>query len=133
MNDLTVFTPFAKAFDRGLSSLFEDFDRGFLDMPQSRVLRTNVEEDENEYRLVAEVPGLKEDQLGITYENGVISVEANYGEKKGQSFRTGKFSKAYRVPDVDGDNIKAELKDGILTVTLPKAEKAKAKKITINK
>jgi len=139
MNDLAIFRPFEKALSRGFGSLLDDFDRGFfdLDVPQSRVLRTEVEENDNEYNLVAEVPGLKEDQLSITYENGVISVEANYGEEKKEkgfrSLRAGKFCKAYRIPDIDGENVKAELKDGVLKVSLPKAEGSKPRKIEVNK
>jgi len=138
--DLTIFRPFERALSRGFDSLLDDFGRGFfdLDLPQSSVLRTNVEESDTEYTLTAEVPGLKEDQLSITYENGVISVEANYGEEKECEcgcgcLRFGKFSKAYRIPDVDGESIKASLTDGILKISLPKAEGAKPRKIEVNK
>jgi HSP20 family protein len=139
MNDLTIFKPFATALDRGFNSLFDEFEKGFFDleMPSSRILRTKIDENDNEYTLVAEVPGLKDDQLNITYENGIISVEANYGEKKeGEGFsslRAGKFCKAYRIQDIDGENIKAELRDGVLKVSLPKAEGAKPRKIEIIK
>ena len=139
MNDLTIFRPFATALDRGFNSLLDDFNRGFfdLDVSSERALSTRVEESEDAYTLMAEVPGLKEDQLSITYENGVVSVEANYGEKKeGEGFkamRVGKFCRSYRIPDVDGENIKADLDNGILTVSMPKSEKAKPKKIEINK
>jgi HSP20 family protein len=138
MNDLTILRPFASLLDRGYNSLLDEFDNGFfnLDIPQNKVLKARIDDGDNEYTLIAEVPGLTKDQLNITYENGVLSVEANYEEKKEEDccccLRAGKFSKAYRISDINSEGIKAELKDGILKVELPKAESAKPRKIKIN-
>jgi len=135
MNNLN-FKPFASSI-WDWDSLFNGFSD--LEALSSGALKMKVVENENEYTLVAEVPGLKDDQINVTYEDGVISVEANYGEKKegkeGKSFRVGKYSRTYRLSDIDRENIKAELKDGILTVKLQKikASSKKSKKIEINK
>jgi len=122
-NNLTVWSPFERAMD----SIFQDFDS----RDREGVLRTVLDETDNEYILRAEVPGLSEDDIDVSFENGVISLKAHYKEEGKNIFREGTWARAYRAPDVDGDNVNAELKDGVLVVTLPKAEKAKPKRIAI--
>lgn len=124
-NNLTVWSPFERAMD----SFFHDFDA----RDREGVLRTVLDETDNEYILRAEVPGLSEDDIEVNFENGVISLKAHYKEEGKNIFREGTWSRAYRAPDVDGDNVSAELNNGVLVVTLPKAEKAKPKRIDIKR
>jgi HSP20 family protein len=89
----------------------------------------DVYSDENAVVVQAEVPGLdRKDIKGERKhekerkENGYHFVERAYG----------KFYRAIRVPaEVDGTKVKAEMKEGVLTITLPKAEQAKARQIEI--
>lgn len=101
-------------------------------------------EDEKAYRLTAELPGLAEKDVEINVADGVLTIA---GEKKEESERKekgfmlserryGSFQRQIALPaDVDAEGIKAQFKDGILTVTMAKDEKAAARsrKIAIEK
>ena len=89
----------------------------------------------------AEVPGLDKNDIDIRVENGVLTIT---GEKKREheieeenAYRLercyGKFSRSFSLPlAIDAKKIEASYKDGILEVTLPKAEESKPKRITIS-
>jgi HSP20 family protein len=98
-------------------------------------------EKDNHFVIKAELPGIDKDNIKIDLKDRVLTLsgertydnevkEDNYYRKE-RSY--GKFQRAFRLPaDVDSDNIKAEFKDGILQVDVPKPEQAKAKKVTIH-
>ena len=102
----------------------------------------DVTESDEDFVLVAEVPGLSAKEVEITVENGVLSIS---GEKRGGLAETdvdgnrrvverryGKFSRSYSLPRaVDGSAIKAGLENGLLTVRLPKSSDAKPHRIKI--
>lgn len=115
--------------------LFDVFDRGWRDYGTLSSKRLNVitDENESEYIVKAEMPGIDEENIDISFENGMLSISANYEEREENSLRTGKYSWACTVRDVESENIKANLNNGILNITLPKSEKAKPKRIEINK
>jgi len=87
------------------------------------------------------VPGMLErENVNLTVENGVLTIEADQRsetENQGEGYhvrerRVGKVSRSFRLPkDVDADKIGAELKNGVLRLTIPKAESAKPKKIQV--
>ncbi len=96
--------------------------------------RFDVAEADGAYMITAEVPGLDEDDLDITLADGVLTIRGEvkdeHEEEKKDYFlrerRYGSFSRSLRVPDtVDLDHIKAELKKGILKITLPKTAEAR--------
>lgn len=101
----------------------------------------NVYESDENYRIELEVPGLNREDIQIRYEDELLIVE---GERKApeiteglktwrQERRFGKFSRSFRlVKDVDTDTIGAELRDGLLNLTLLKSEKSKARLIEIS-
>lgn len=103
--------------------------------------RVDVSEHEDRYEVTAEVPGLSKEDVSVTLEKGVLTIS---GEKKRttetneDTFRHtervyGKFSRSFNVGDrVAADKISAGYKDGVLTVTLPKAEEVKPKAIEVN-
>ncbi|WP_114967076.1 Hsp20/alpha crystallin family protein [Alkalilacustris brevis] len=100
--------------------------------------------DEGTYRIALELPGVAEEDIDISVDGGVMTVK---GEKKTEreektdtwyfsERRYGAFSRSFRLPDdADPENISAALKDGVLTVTLPrKASKSpSSKKVPINR
>jgi HSP20 family protein len=100
----------------------------------------NVAERENELVVTAELPGVKKDQVKVTFENGILTVDAQrkpYEPPKDaqillNEMRIRDFSRSIKIDvEVDANNITAELEDGILSVTLPKMEEAKPKPIEV--
>lgn len=88
-----------------------------------------------------ELPGLRKEDIDISLEKGVLSIsgERRHEEKveEGESFRSeryfGRFHRSVAIPtEVEADKVKASYTDGLLTVTLPKAEEAKPKQIDVN-
>lgn len=97
-------------------------------------LRTDVADNDNDFTIIAEVPGLIDEQIDVSFEDGFITITADYGDADDtKRVRTGKFSKTYEVQNVEVDNIEAKLENGLLRLTLPKSEQSKARKITISK
>ena len=101
---------------------------------------TDISEDKNNYTLSLDVPGVPKENVKISYTDGqlVISGERTQEkEDKDKNFyrveRTyGKFYRSFNLPkEIKEDSIEAKFKDGQLTITVPKAEKAKPKEITI--
>ena len=101
----------------------------------------DVHDDKEAFTVTLEAPGLKKDDFEISYHDGVLSVAGERKEEKETKERNyfrreryfGRFSRSVSLPaDVKADKIGAAYKDGILTVTLPKAEEAKPKQIQVN-
>jgi HSP20 family protein len=89
----------------------------------------------------AELPGIRKEDVGISFHNGnlILSGERKQEEKNesAQPYRSerwvGRFHRTINLPcRVEADKIKATYNEGVLTVTLPKAEEAKAKQIPIS-
>ena len=101
----------------------------------------DVYEDKDNLFVKVELPGLKKEQIDISLHDGTLSVS---GERKSEEkhedeevYRAerfyGRFQRAVTLPTpVASDKVKAEYKDGILTITLPKTEEAKPKRIDVN-
>ena len=127
-----------------------DFDRlfeGFL--APTRVVEEagdlvpamDVAETEHAYVIKAEMPGVSKDNISITLENGVLSIAGESREEKEekdngrvirQERRYGKYVRSLRLgTEVNDRDIKAAYKDGILEITVPKAEAVKPKKIAV--
>lgn len=100
----------------------------------------DIVEDENEYRIKAELPAMKKEDVRLTVDNGVLTIsgERKYEqeEKREKHHRIerayGSFVRSFSLPeDADGSKVTADYKDGVLHVHLPKSEKAKPKSIEI--
>ena len=101
---------------------------------------TDITEDEGQYVVTAELPGMKRSDISVDLHDGVLSIR---GEKKSEreekvekrryverSF--GAFSRAFTLPsDADETKVEAAFKDGVLTVTIAKAEARKARAIDV--
>lgn len=89
---------------------------------------------------VVELPGMRKEDIEISLHDGMLTIagerkdETAEGEKTGRSERfVGKFRRSISLPTrVDVNKVNASYKDGILTVTLPKAEEVKPKQIQVN-
>ena len=98
------------------------------------------ETEQHEIVLKAELPDMKREDIGVTFENNVLTLK---GERKGEQqvsrdrFQRverfqGSFSRSFTLPaTVDASRISASYKDGVLTVRLPQREEAKPKQITV--
>ena len=96
----------------------------------------DIYETDGELVLVADVPGASKDGIDIKLEDGVLEVTAHRpvaGERPTyEEYRPASYYRAFNLSDqIDAPGIKAGLKDGVLTVTLPKTAKAKPRKIEI--
>ena len=100
----------------------------------------DVSETEGEYQIKAEIPDVKKEDVKVTLEDGVLTIQ---GQRKQEKEDTGKkyhrversygsFVRSFTLPDlVDEEKVKAEFKDGVLNLQLPKSEKAKPKAIEV--
>jgi HSP20 family protein len=130
-----------------LTDLRDEIDRLF-ESPLSRATEFlgwapafDVYEEKDNYVVKAELPGLKKEDINVSLHDGdlVISGERKHDAKSEgtEVYRAerffGKFQRTVSLPPaVAANNVKAEYKDGILTVTLPKSEEAKPRQIQVN-
>jgi HSP20 family protein len=99
----------------------------------------NVWEQQDALKVEMELPGVKGDQLDISVAGDELSVKVSRPDvaQEGVTYHrrerpVGAFSRIVRLPiEVDADRVEADLRDGVLTITLPKAEIAKPRKINI--
>jgi len=101
----------------------------------------DVHQDKDHVFVKVELPGMKKEEIEISLHDGVLSIagERKHEDKtkKEGAFRSeryfGRFRRSVALPTtVDSAKVTATYKDGILTVTLPKAEEAKPKQIQVN-
>ena len=134
-----------------LTNLRDEIDRLF-ETPLAELTRTSqllsgwnpaldVYEDKDNLVVKAEIPGMKREDIDVSLHDGSLSIS---GERKSESKHEdaetyhserffGKFQRTVTLPTpVAADKVKAQYKDGILTVTLPKTEEAKPKHIDVN-
>jgi HSP20 family protein len=123
----------------GLGRLFgPGFEAGFAlrDWP-----RVNLREDEDHIYVEALLPGVEPDKLDMNVLGNTLTLSgeriAMDGEKSGRTWHrrergAGKFLRSIELPvEINPDQVKAEYRNGLLRVTLPKAEEAKPKRISI--
>ncbi len=100
-----------------------------------------VKEDENQFLMHLDIPGMERKDLDISVSGNTLTVKGERKEeesKKGKGYfyserRYGSFQRSVELPvEVDADKVVANYKDGVLELTLPKSEKAKPKQIKID-
>ena len=90
--------------------------------------------------LVADLPGVKPENLDIDLEDSILTLSGEVAAAEGKDeqdilreYRTGKYLREFTLSEmIDQQRIEARLKDGVLTLTLPKVEAATPRKITVN-
>lgn len=100
----------------------------------------DVFEDKDSVKIIAELPGVSRDDVKLSIENNVLTIR---GEKKQEAEENtervhryertyGSFERAFALPNsIDTDKIEADHADGILTISIPKAEKARPREIPV--
>ncbi len=123
-----------------LMNLQDELDRLFESPLQAWAPALDVREDKDAFSVRVELPGMKREDIVVSLQDGALAIS---GERKSESVGDdtevhrqeryyGKFFRVLTLPAaVAGDQVKAAYKDGILTVTLPKAEEAKPKQIDV--
>ena len=100
----------------------------------------DISETESEYLIKAELPEVRKEDVKVTVENGVLTLQGERRqekEEKGRRFHRversyGSFVRSFTLPEsVDEGGVKAEYKDGVLALHLPKSEKVKPKAIDV--
>lgn len=100
----------------------------------------DISETDKEYVIKAEIPEVKKEDVKVTVEDGQLTIQGERKlekEEKDKRFHRversyGSFMRSFGVPDnVDESKAKAEFKDGMLTLTLPKSEKAKPRALEV--
>jgi HSP20 family protein len=108
--------------------------------PNSIMFPVDVKEEKEAYVLTAYLPGMKSEDLNVNVINDTVTVEGEIKEEKTteepnfllKEWHNGKFSRSLTLPDeLDAAKAEASLKDGVLTLRLPKAEVALPKAIKV--
>lgn len=127
---------------REMNRLFDGYGPRLGSGPSTRAATfpaLNVWEDGDSLYAEAEIPGVNQDDVEVYAIGNELTVKGTRQPRQGEDVvyhrrerGTGEFTRVVTLPiDVNADAVKASLKDGVLTVKLPKAEEAKPKKIAI--
>ena len=138
----TFLTPFDKMFDQMVETQFPDITKsvGVKPYQGSAYPKVNVYEYEDKVGIIAEIPGLDKKQLEVSVVEGVLTISGdkhsafeNDGAKVlRRELKQSSFKRQFELGELlDGENIKASFKDGILSVSVPKVEPEKPKKHTV--
>lgn len=101
---------------------------------------TDISENKDQYLLKMDLPGVTKNDLKLSYEDGQLKISGERKQEKEDKDskyhrieRTyGKYFRSFTLPkQIQAENIKAEFKDGQLTITIPKSEEAKPKELEI--
>jgi HSP20 family protein len=89
-------------------------------------------EDKDNTYVLAQLPGVQRDDINVEMVEGYLTITASRKQKSGKEEESFSFSRSISVPDeVHADKVGAAYENGVLTVTLPKREEAKPKKVTV--
>ena len=122
-------------FDRRDSSLFDmldNFERNFFGTSSNTAssFRTDIRDEGDKFVLEAELPGFKKEDIKLDLKDGVLTISAQHSsesEEKKDSYvrrerRYGSFSRSFDVSGIQEDHISAAYNNGVLELTLPKAQ-----------
>ncbi len=138
----TFLTPFDKMFDQMVESQFPDVVKqvGVKPYAGSAYPKVNVYEYEDKIGIVAEIPGLNKKQLDVAVEEGILTISGDkhstFNDEGAKVIRRelkqSSFKRSFELGELlDGENISASFKDGILSVSIPKTEPVKPKKTNV--
>lgn len=131
------FEQLSREFDRMIRGYFGDAEVPSALAPYP----VDVREDADHFYVDAELPGFKPDDIDVTLENGTLTIRAERKEeqesRKGDALHTERrwttFHRSFTLPTaVNESRVNADLKDGVLTITLDKREEVKPRKIKIS-
>jgi HSP20 family protein len=101
---------------------------------------TDIFETEEALTVILEMPGVDKDKVDVKVENDVLTIEGwiDFSRYEGlqpvyTEYNIGNYARSFQLSSkIDQDRISAELRDGVMTLVLPKSEKAKPRKIAVS-
>ena len=139
MNDLIRFDPFTDTFS-ALPEVFRGFTRPLLTREQDFDIMVDVSETNDEYKVKADIPGVKKEDISVAIDGNMVSISAETKreteEKNEKWLRTerhyGKVQRAFSLgQDIDSAGVKAKYDQGVLNLVLPKKAGSVSKRITV--
>ena len=135
-------TPFDKMFDTMVETQFPDIVKqvGVKPYGNTAYPKVNVYEYDDKIGIVAEIPGLNKKQLNVDVEDGILTIsgdkhsafESDGAKILRKELKESSFKRSFELGELlDGDSIKANFKDGVLNISIPKIEPEKPKKHTV--
>lgn len=145
MTNITRFDPFGDLvrFDpfRDLDAMFRIPRSAIRNMPEAPDIRMDVTEDEKSYRVKAEIPGVKKEDIKVSIEGNQVSIGAEVKretvEKKGETvIRSERYYgnqyRGFSLPlEIDSGRSEARYDNGVLELVLPKKEGTTAKQVVV--
>ncbi|ETY73010.1 Hsp20/alpha crystallin family protein [Lactiplantibacillus fabifermentans] len=125
-----------------MDDLVNGLGRSFLNGSNNgSVLKTDIKENDDQYEMHVDVPGIKKDDIALKYRDGTLSIAVKRdsfsddsdhdGNVIASERATGRFGRQYSLPDVDAAKIEAHYDNGVLKLTLPKKAAADTQHIEI--
>jgi len=117
-----------------LDSIFDDF----MDNGEGLDMKVDIYEKENSYHIVSDIPGVKKEDIMLDFSDGYLTITAEKKEEKEENDKKkfirkerfyGKSSRKFYVGNINEEEIKAEFRDGVLAIDVPKERKEKNKKV----
>ncbi|MBZ0300600.1 MAG: Hsp20/alpha crystallin family protein [Anaerolineae bacterium] len=144
MANITRYNPFRDlvSMQGTLDKFFEDAWRQWPDLRTGEnALALDVDETDDHFVVTTDLPGVNPEHINVTVHDDVLTINAEMPEettehKEGRSLirerRYGRFSRSIRLPQpVESGKVEADYKDGMLKLTLPKAEDTKVRTIPV--
>jgi len=99
----------------------------------------DIQEAENEFRLIADMPGVDESSVEVDVENNVLTIHGSFVPQppegyslSWQEYRSGDYERSFTLSNtIDREKIQARVRDGVLRLSLPKAEQAQPRRIEV--
>jgi len=132
-------------FSRNETNLFnflDNMEKGFLsDVPANTVqCRTDIEEKDDAFLITSDLPGFDKSEISVNVSDNVLTIKAEHKEESKaeeknyirRERRYGSYQRCFNVEDINVDDIKADYKNGVLSLTLPKVAPVEPKKIEVS-
>ncbi len=144
VNDIDRMLSAMDLFRSKMDRVFTDFDGSYGKNAGWRLVggypKTNMYDNGDTFQVIAEVPGVAKEDVNIKIQGNYLELSVSRKPDAPEGYKahrierdSSSFTRSFTLgADVDADRVEAVLKDGLLTLVLPKAESAKPRQIAIN-